>query len=55
MDYILLSERIAKLVGVRRGRHPLGPQVDKGLRQKAWGRYAAPAFRIIRPPLVKSP
>jgi hypothetical protein len=55
MGYILLNEHITKLVGVRRGRHQLGPQVIKGLRQKAWGCYAAPAFRILRPPLVKSP
>jgi hypothetical protein len=55
MSYILLSEHIIKLVGVRRRRHPLVPQVIKGFRQKAGGRYAASAFCIISPPLVKSP
>jgi hypothetical protein len=55
MSYILLSENITKLVGVRRRLHRLVPQVIKGFRQKAGGCYAAPAFRILRPPLVKSP
>ena len=55
MGYILMSEHITKLMGVRRRRHQLGPQVIKGFRQKAWGCYAAPAFHIRRPPLVKSP
>jgi hypothetical protein len=55
MSYILLSENITKLVGFRRRLHRLVPQVIKGFRQKAGGCYAAPAFRILRPPLVKSP
>jgi hypothetical protein len=54
MSYILLSEHITKLVVLRRRLNPLVPQVIKGLRQKAGGCYAAPAFRILRPPLVNA-